>query len=492
VIKRSSRFQIACSFLIVFALSLGAQSALAQETFDSLAGTWWFRIAGKDAGALFIEFSEPVGGTFLVRDVELTERPSFGFSRNLEAFFEVAADQELQLDSKGNVTGTIELTDPNGGALGELVIEKGKPAKKFTKLKLKATLDPASGGTQVVKLVGSRVPATFPVLTGIGPDGKLSGKKVKSKAYEIQVRSDEERGLPAYVFAGSGPAKVDGVEEPVVSIDGRVMLAPDKNIFGLLDSSSDFGTGSASGKLSVPASGVTPKLKLKLVADRKVNAKGKLSDPTEPVLSVTPTTFDFGAVKLDETGLKTFTVENVGIGELTGIAIFQSGSSPEFSFIGEPSFGPLENGETQEIVVEFDPATAGSKTAEILFSPDAGAGAKLVQLTGTGGVPEIAIDPTSGDFDDTTVGQSDFIIFTVTNEGDGPLSGAVTLAGSVDFALVLTEAGAAIPTIEYTLAPGAEKAIIVRFKPTATGPKIGTATFTGGGGATAALTGEGI
>lgn len=487
----SSRFlrsRITGVALIALGLVLGAPSVRAQQTFDSLAGVWWFKLAGKDAGAILMEFSAPAGGSFTVEDVEFTERPSFGFSRNLEAFFEIEAGQVLQLDSKGNVTGTLELSDPNAGTLAELEIEKGKPNKAFTKLKLKAMI-----GSQVVKLAGSRVPETFPVLTGIGPDGKLSGKKVKSSAYELQIRTDEEHGLPAYVFGGSGPAKIDGEEEPIVTIDGRVMLSPDKKIFGLLDASSDFGTGSASGSLSVPESGVTPKLKLKLLADRKLNAKGKLSDPTEPVLSVTPTTFDFGAVKLDAQKQQLFTIENVGVGSLSGIAIFQAGSSPEFSFSSDPMFGPLLNGESATIEVEFDPATAGTKTAEILFSPDVGAGARLVQLTGVGGVPEISIDPDTGEFDDTNVGEDDFIVFTVHNDGDGPLSGnAAITAGGTDFALVLVQGGATVGTIPYTIQPGETKLVIVRFRPTTAVDKVGVVTFTGGGDVTAALTGTGL
>jgi hypothetical protein len=432
-----------------------------------------------------MEFSEPEAGSFTVEDVEFTGEPSFGFSRNLEAFFEVDAGQVLQLDSKRNVTGTLELTDPNGGVLAELEIEKGKPNKAHTKLKLKTMM-----GSQVVKLVGSRVPATFPVLTGIGPDGKLSGKKVKSSAFELQVLTDEEHGLPAYRFLGSGPAKIDGVEEPAVSIDGRVMLAPDKNIFGLLDASSDFGTGSASGKLSVPDSGVTPKLKLKLLADRKLNAKGKLSDPTEPVLSVTPTTFDFGAVKLDAVKQQVFTVENVGVGDLSGIAVFQAGSSPEFSFTLGDTFGPLASGETAEIEVEFDPATAGVKTAEILFSPDVGAGARIVQLTGTGGIAEIAIDPEIGEFDDTDVGESDNIIFTVSNVGDAPLTGTARITAGADFTVL--ELDLPVPQVSYTIPPGENRMITVRFTPTSAADKVGVVTFSGGGDVTAALTGTGL
>jgi hypothetical protein len=479
----------------VFALALGARSASAQETFNSLAGVWWFQIAGKDAGSILVEFSEPAGGAFTVLDVQVTGHSSFGFSRTLGTFFTIADGEMLQLDSKGNVTGTLALTDTSDAAAGDVTIEKGKPNKTFTKLKLKATLAPSGGGSLKVKLNGQRVPSTFPVLTGIDPDGSLSGKKVKSSAMELRIEADELLGLPAYGFSGLGSAKIDGVEQPDVSLLGQVMLAPNNKVFGLLEESSgfDFGTGPASGKLTVPASGVVPKANLKLEADRKLKLKGKLTQAVEPVLKVTPTSFDFGALHLDATAQHTFTVENVGINDLSGEATFVSGSSADFSISGPATYGPLANGDPgDDVVIAFTPSSAGAKSAQVLFGVTGGLGAKLVQLNGTGGIAHIVIDPTSEDFGDVTVGQQDAVLFTVSNDGDGPLSGAATIAGSTDFALALNDTGATQTTIPYTLDAGEQRQFVVRFKPTTTGVKAGSVVLTGGGGVTAVLAGNGL
>jgi hypothetical protein len=73
------------ALVVGFTLLLSG-AARAQETFDSLGGTWWFKIGGKDKGALFIAFTAPEFGNFAVEDT-VTELPSFGFSRTLGAFF---------------------------------------------------------------------------------------------------------------------------------------------------------------------------------------------------------------------------------------------------------------------------------------------------------------------------------------------------------------------------------------------------------------------
>jgi hypothetical protein len=123
-------------------LLLFARVAAAQQTFTSLAGPWWFSLGGKDSGALLVEFSEPNGPAFSVTDVELSDHPSFGFSRSLGAFFQIAADQPLSLDAKGNLVGALVLSAPGGGGpVGTLTLVKGKPNKKFTTLKLSGTLE---------------------------------------------------------------------------------------------------------------------------------------------------------------------------------------------------------------------------------------------------------------------------------------------------------------------------------------------------------------
>ena len=98
--------------LAALLLALVTGPARAQtESYESLAGTWWFSLGGQDAGSLLIQLSEPSFATYQVEDVELTGKPSFGFSRALGGFFLIAAGQTIGLDSRGNLVGELELVD---------------------------------------------------------------------------------------------------------------------------------------------------------------------------------------------------------------------------------------------------------------------------------------------------------------------------------------------------------------------------------------------
>jgi hypothetical protein len=315
---------------------------------------------------------------------------------------------------------------------------------------------------------------------------------VKSKVYQLTVRGDSALGLPAYAFTGAGPAEIDKVEETNVLMSGRVMLAPNKRVFGLLEESTDFGTGTVNGKLNLPKSSLVPKVNLKIEADRKVRTYGKLTQPIEPVLSVQPTSFDFGAVRLDDIKTQVFQVENIGVGTLSGEASFVSGASPDFSFVGATSYSNLEPGDPPfEVTVAFDPSAASERKAQIFFSVDGGAGAKTVQLTGSGGVPELAVVPATGVFGEVAVAQSRTIPFTISNDGDGVLTGTATLIGSSDYALVPTDTGTPFVSIAYSIDPGDSRIILVRFTPTTTGQRLGTLVLDGNVDATVALTGTG-
>jgi hypothetical protein len=493
------RLRKAAPLLASLAAALFAGSARAQsETPTGLAGTWWFGIGGGDAGALLIEFTEPSGGVFAVQDVELTGKPSFGFSRSLAAFFLVNAGQLLSLDSKGQVQGTLELTAPGTDLpIGELVLERGRPTPPFKRLKLLGSIMGEDGLPVLVQLNGGRPPLTFPVLTGRNPTARLSGSGVHSRTFDVSVLTSD-LGLPAYDFHGEGPAEIDQVEQPDAFVQGSFVLAPNYRLFGLLEQSSDFGGGDVTGRLRLPQPRVpeeteVPQLNVTAQGSRLVSVAAGLIEPVEPLLSVQPTSFDFGAVTLDAAPLThTFEVQNIGIGTLSGEAGFVSGSSSDFSLVGPTTYTDLAPGDPAvEIEVAFDPSSAGAKSAQILFSVTAGAGSKVVAVNGIGGVGAISIDP-SGDlaFADVAVGQTKDLAFTVTNTGDGSLQGSVTLSGSSEF--TLRSGAASAPSISYDLDPQETQQISVRFAPSTSGQKTGTATFTGGGGATRALTGRGI
>lgn len=476
--------------LVALLLALGAAPARAQtESYESLAGTWWFSLGGQDAGALLIQLSEPSFATYLVEDVELTGKPSFGFSRALGGFFAIAAGQTIGLDSRGNVVGELELVDPDDGTpVGLLALLQGKPGPSLARLALRGTVAGDSVAALRVIVDGRRAPAAFQVLSGRSDAAQLGGQSVSSRSYALTVRTNALLGVPAYDFAGTGPARIDRIEETAVDIAGRLMLGPNQRVYGLLDGSTHFGSGIAKGRLRVPTGGTVPKLDLEIAADRQLRATANLDEAVEGVLAVEPLAIDFGAVRLDASDEYVLSVENVGADALSGTAALSSGSSPAFTLPGETSFSLAPGDPAFGLRVVFDPSEAATHSGEIVFRVAGGSGGATVTLTGVGGVAEIAVDPTSGDFPDVAVGDSETIDFTISNPGDGILTGTATLTGSSDFAF-----SPVATSIEYSLDPESAETqtIRVRFTPGATGSRTGTLVLTGGGGASVELSGAG-
>ncbi len=478
--------------LLAFLCALGT-SARAQS-YESLEGSWWFSLGGKDAGALLIELNETSAFVFEVDDSARTGNPSFGFSRALGGFFEIASGQELRLDSRGNVVGELVLTEPGfGDPIGTIEFLRGRPSELRTRLKSNGTIAGDSVGPLRVKLDGRRAPANFDVLTGRGTGARIGGPGVSSRSYELEVLTHSSLGLPAYRFAGAGPARVDRVEDENVTLDGQLMLAPNQRVYGLLDDSSHFGTGAASGRLRVPSEDAPPKLDLTIDADRRVRGEGFLTEPVEPVLSVDPLGHDFGAVALIDSRTQVFLVENVGVGLLTGEASFASGSDGDFAFEADASYSDLAPGDPPvAITVVFAPTEIGARSAQIVFGTSGGAGARIVDLVGVGGAPLLGVDPLAGEFGDVEVGSAPEIEFTITNDGDETLSGTASLLNATDYTLLPSDSETAVDSIDYEIEPGADLVVRVRFAPTDEVPRIGTLVLTGDGGASVELTGTGI
>jgi hypothetical protein len=472
---------------------LASARAGAQETFSDLGGAWWFELGGDEAGALLIGFGAPHEGEVPVED-PAPDQPSFGFSRTLGGFFVVAPGQSLELDSKSNVLGALELSDPSSGeAIGTLTLERGKVDKKFQRWNARGSVAGSSGAAVPARLKGVRFPATFPVLSGGGPHTKLSGKGVKSQGFDLHITSDTVLGVPAYGFDGAGPAEIDGVEVASTTLTGRFMLTPKFRVLGALEASSDFGTGDVDGKLALPGRKLVPQVKLRMLASRKLAATSKLTEPIDPVLSVTPSgSFDFGAVHLNASADTSFSLLNVGAGVLSGEAHFLPGSDAEFSLVSGESYDDLQPGDpSHAVVVRFAPTTTGAKSAQLLFDVGGGRiGAQLVTLSGVGGIAQIAVTPASLDFPGIALGDEDSASVTVKNTGDGVLVGSAQLGGATDFALSLTDPGNLATRIDYSLDPGAQRTLFVHFQPTRTGDQSATLTFSGGGGATVSLTGS--
>ncbi|MBI4609584.1 MAG: choice-of-anchor D domain-containing protein, partial [Candidatus Rokubacteria bacterium] len=107
---------------------------------------------------------------------------------------------------------------------------------------------------------------------------------------------------------------------------------------------------------------------------------GTAVSPTNPVLSVTPSSQDFGSVALGGSADRTFTVRNTGGGTLSGSA---STSAP-FSIVSGGSFS-LGAGQSHAVVVRFSPPAEGPFDGSVTFTSNGGTVSPVV--TGVSGNP---------------------------------------------------------------------------------------------------------
>lgn len=105
---------------------------------------------------------------------------------------------------------------------------------------------------------------------------------------------------------------------------------------------------------------------------------------TTPVISVTPASQDFGTVAVGSTAERTFTVQNVGGGTLSGSA----NTTVPFSVVSGGGYS-LGAGASQTVTVRFSPAAAANFSGNISFSGGATPVSGL--LTGVGGTVQCVV-----------------------------------------------------------------------------------------------------
>ena len=211
-------------------------------------------------------------------------------------------------------------------------------------------------------------------------------------------------------------------------------------------------------------------------SDHKSGPSYAIYDASQPIISVTPATWDFGTVAVGAHTDRDFTVENTGGGTLSGSA---SVSAP-FSIVSGGSYS-LAAGQTQAVTVRYSPTAAGSHSDSVAFTGAAGA-MRPVSGTGEEDSPVISVTPASQDFGSVAVGSSRDLQFRVENTGGGTLGGSASVP-SGPFSM----AG----TASYSLTAGQTHDVTVRYTPPSVASHSDTVTFTGGGGTTRSVSGSG-
>lgn len=172
--------------------------------------------------------------------------------------------------------------------------------------------------------------------------------------------------------------------------------------------------------------------------------------------SVFPASLNFGQVTVGETAERTFQVTNLGQEALRGTVVE---SCPDYEIIsggGEYSLAP---GGSREVTLSFAPASAGEsfcliETGDLCFD---------VECTGFGlsEEPVCTVEPSQLDFGDVVAGSVSDLSFSITNDGDGTLSGLV--AESCGMFTILAGEGS------YDLTTGQMHDVVVRFEPDSIG-----------------------
>ncbi|MFH1469033.1 MAG: choice-of-anchor D domain-containing protein [Pseudomonadota bacterium] len=188
------------------------------------------------------------------------------------------------------------------------------------------------------------------------------------------------------------------------------------------------------------------------------------SDGYGPQIQVDPEVIEFGAAGREETVVETFTVTNVGTGELDVEGIELGGTSTSFTILTpeEDLHFLLPGSASKDIEVAFTPLGAHEQHAQaIVSSNDADSARVTVDLYGEGLVPDLQIDPDPYDFGESYIGCAREGLFTLTNVGYDDLTiDTITLSGGGGALNILGS-----PALPLLLAPEEETTVDVSFLP---------------------------
>ncbi len=143
------------------------------------------------------------------------------------------------------------------------------------------------------------------------------------------------------------------------------------------------------------------------------------SQPANPVITITPTSIDFGSVEAGKSKSSTISVVNTGGGTLNISSVSISGST-DFSITDNCSGKSLTANSSCSITVVFKPSTTGTKTATISINSNASNSSTVnVSVRGTGTEPAVAkiyVYPTGLSFGYLYKGQTKEDYITIKNQ----------------------------------------------------------------------------
>ena len=187
----------------------------------------------------------------------------------------------------------------------------------------------------------------------------------------------------------------------------------------------------------------------------------------------------FGNVNLNSSGSLTFTISNTGDAPLTGLVASLSGAdASDYSITTQPVAPVAGPSGTTTCTVSFTPSARGTRSAVLQITnndPDGSESPFVINLSGTGAAPEIAVEGPAAnavasggyqDFGSIVSGSSSKLTFTIRNTGNANLTGlGSTLSGSHATDFVITTP-ATTP-----VSGGGSTIVVVTFAPQANGAR---------------------
>lgn len=210
-----------------------------------------------------------------------------------------------------------------------------------------------------------------------------------------------------------------------------------------------------------------------------------------PKVSLTPQTLNFGSVlEGSKSAEMTSTLTNSGEVNLTISKLALSGTDPSEYTQTNNCVGTFIPGATCTITATFTPNTTGTQSASVTITDNTSTGSSTLNLTGSGALPKVTLNPTTLAFGSVEVGSSSAkMTSTLTNSGKVTLTiSKVALSGAHPSEYSETN------TCIGSFAPNATCTITATFSPTASGAQDASVTITdntSAGTTTLNLTGSG-
>ncbi|NOT55667.1 MAG: choice-of-anchor D domain-containing protein [Deltaproteobacteria bacterium] len=194
-----------------------------------------------------------------------------------------------------------------------------------------------------------------------------------------------------------------------------------------------------------------------------------------PQLSVSVQDLVFDSTTAEPTQEKSFTVTNAGGGTLMGgMTLMASDSGGQvFSLISGATIN-VGAGQSQTVTVRFRPVSPDPVTGSVRLTTNGGVMSVRLRSGGQTNPPRLTVSTTTLDFGSVEVPGTADRTFTVTNSGEGILTGSVFPPTVSAFSVIARGT--------FSLGANQSQTVTIHFAPTAPGTFTGTALVSSNGG----------